>query len=974
MRPSFRAALAALALSSLACDTTFPWAATGAPSSPGGPTFELSSSSLQFTAVSGWATPPPQQVAVIVRGGPLYLTVASSGAAVASAVSDPARGTLTVSVPTPGAPGTLTGTVTVRAYLDAEHGREVAGSPRTLAVTYVVAPSDAPVISVAAGTSLSFTATAGRAAPPPRTFDVAIANGPVALQVTASGGATATIVSQTTTAATVEVAPPAPGATPGTTTGSVQVIGCPDAGCAQQVPGSPLVVPYTYTVATSRLAVEPAALAFEVVAGAGGSAPKALAVSDPGGSAPWTATVDYGGGTQGWLQLAPSSGGALPASIDVTVSFPSSAPAGDHRATVAVTSLGATRAVAVTATVSKPRIVSDPPRLAFAAVRNQSPLPPAQALALTTEHGGALTYAREVTYGPGATGWLSVPASGTAPGSLDVGVTTSALAPGRYTASIRLDPSSLAPPTSVEVTYDVAAPSLTATPAALTFAVDATTQPTALGAALALDAGGAPVTWTATPSQPWLSVSPASGTTPAAPVVSLLPAGLEAMPPGAHAASIVLRYQPAPGETATVDVPVDLDLDLPVVETVSPRVSVAGVGGEVIVRGAGLRAPFAGAVRFGGTAAASTEGVSTTELRVTPPALPAGSHPVVIDNALGLSRSRARLEVVAPATRAAAAIASPGAKAKIVFDDAARVLYVANTGTGKLERHREAASWIKATDGSDEVALTGLKNVALSPHGETLVAIAGTTFRLLDAATLTLALAQPSAAAPATANAHLEMTNAGKAIFVGQGATWSNVGALDLATGAATAVPAGTVYAASLAASADGSRVAAAESGITSPDVLVWHASTGTATRADLGYDGWFGALDRHATRLILFGAYNGAKARYESRLLDEALRVLGGTVPPRYAGTPPPGAAPATQAVLLSPLGRARAFTWDGTSVSCFDLEGALDASGVYLLLASAKPITSPGATARLTLAADERTAFLAGDAAVVIVPIECP
>ncbi|HVI94662.1 MAG TPA: hypothetical protein VM753_11690, partial [Anaeromyxobacter sp.] len=68
------------------------------------------------------------------------------------------------------------------------------------------------------------------------------------------------------------------------------------------------------------------------------------------------------------------------------------------------------------------------------------------------------------------------------------------------------------------------------------------------------------------------------------------------------------------------------------------------------------------------------------------------------------------------------------------------------------------------------------------------------------------------------------------------------------------------------------------------------------------------------------------------------------------------------------------RAYTWDGSQVHAFSLSGSLDKSGVYYATESFKAVTptaSPGANPKLALSADEKTAFLAGDSALVVVPL---
>jgi hypothetical protein len=717
--------------------------------------------------------------------------------------------------------------------------------------------------------------------------------------------------------------------------------------------------------------------AFTVVAGAGPSAAQTISLDDPDGTAPWSSAVTYGGAVTGWVTVSPASGTDLPANPQVSVAFPADVAPGTYGATVNVTSLGTTRTVAVSATVSRPGIVAPPGTVAFSAVRNQAPLPSAQELALTTAHGGALAFTASVVYDVGATGWLSVPASGSAPGPLSVAVATADLAPGTYGATLRFTPSNGAAATPVDVSYTVAAPTLAASPSPLEFTVDALTTVAGTAATVSLTSGGSPIAWEASATQPWLRVSPASGTTPSSPTVSLVLAELETLPAASHTAAVTFTYEASPGVSTTVSVPVTLLLDLPLLTVVAPRVSVAGVGGEVILRATGVPPGLTGPVRFGGADATAQTRVSSTEVRATPPAsLAAGSHLVTVANALGLSRSTARLEVVAEGSLGAAAVANAGAKTRIVYDDASRTVYVANAGAGMIQRHRGAAGWALAGDGSDQVALSSLKNVVLTPDGKTLLAVAGTTFRLVDTATFALAATQPSGAAPSNAIVSLEMSHAGRAVYVGNAPTgFTTPGLLELGAGTTSSLTGfGLLHNAALVSGPNGARVAGLSRGISPQAVAVWDATTGAVSTPSINVNGYFdtfGSFDRTASRLLVFGDYSGGA--YRSRLYDvnAGYAVLPGTVPPRSSlGTPPAGANE-TLAVVLSPRGRARAFTWDGASVRCFDTAGAPDVNGVHPLLFAVTPVQPPGANAVLAIAADERTAFVAGDDRLVVVPL---
>jgi DNA-binding beta-propeller fold protein YncE len=145
--------------------------------------------------------------------------------------------------------------------------------------------------------------------------------------------------------------------------------------------------------------------------------------------------------------------------------------------------------------------------------------------------------------------------------------------------------------------------------------------------------------------------------------------------------------------------------------------------------------------------------------------------------------------VVGAETRTAAAVASTGTKKRIAFDDAAKVLYVANAGdgtNGKVQRHRQANASALAADGSDEIALTNVHILVLSPDGKTLVVLAGTSYKLVDTATFTLKATQPTAVAPSAFVVGLEVIQPEHVIALAQDTMFLQPAILDLATGTAT--------------------------------------------------------------------------------------------------------------------------------------------------------------------------------------------
>ena len=135
-------------------------------------------------------------------------------------------------------------------------------------------------------------------------------------------------------------------------------------------------------------------------------------------------------------------------------------------ALVRVTGNGNTLDVPVSFTVSEPTLTRSPASLTFSAT-SQGATPATQNVSLSTQGSLPLNYTTSVTYGAGPTGWLTVPASGTAPGAVTVGVNTTNLAQGTYTAT--LFGNSAAQSVSVGITYVVTAPSLTFNPASAGF-------------------------------------------------------------------------------------------------------------------------------------------------------------------------------------------------------------------------------------------------------------------------------------------------------------------------------------------------------------------------------------------------------------------------------------------------------------------------------------------------------------------------
>jgi hypothetical protein len=171
--------------------------------------------------------------------------------------------------------------------------------------------------------SLSFAGQAGGATPGAQRLDVTIGAGAVYLGVTYSGAvANAVVTAGPAGHAQVEVSVRAPNSA-GTFSGTVEIAGCADDVCTTQVPGSPVVVPVTYTVTAltgpTALQTSPTSLVFAAAAGGADPAPQTITLSEQGGgSSAWYSCIATSDLPLTWVSWTPSTGATLPATIQVS--------------------------------------------------------------------------------------------------------------------------------------------------------------------------------------------------------------------------------------------------------------------------------------------------------------------------------------------------------------------------------------------------------------------------------------------------------------------------------------------------------------------------------------------------------------------------------------------------------------------------------------------------------------------------------
>jgi uncharacterized protein (TIGR03437 family) len=261
----------------------------------------------------------------------------------------------------------------------------------------------------------------------------------------------------------------------------------------------------------------------------GGPAPdgQALAISSNGSAAlGFTAAAStYSGGN--WLLVAPTTG-TTPANLTISVN-PAGLGTGMYSGNVTISSAGVSnspQSISVTLAVSAlPVLTISQSTLGFA-YQPGGVVPGGQNVSVVSS-GTALTFSASATTTSGGNWLLVTPTSGTAPANLSISVNPAGLGSGTYSGSVTVSSTGASnSPQSISVTLTLTgAPTISISPSLLNYAYQSGgTLPQAQTVTVSATS---PAAFTAAASGgSWLSVSPASGTTPANLSVSVNPAGL----------------------------------------------------------------------------------------------------------------------------------------------------------------------------------------------------------------------------------------------------------------------------------------------------------------------------------------------------------------------------------------------------------------------------------------------------------------
>ena len=500
------------------------------------PLLALSPTSLTFNYQVGGALPAAQDITPTTTGAAVSYTAAATTTSGGNWLSVTGGGTTpnvaAVSVNPAGlAAGTYSGVISFTATSAGNSPQQV---PVTLTVTNnpMIEASPNPVI---------FLYQVGKTAPANQSVTVTSSTGATlnytVVGSTTSGGSWLSVTPASgATSGTLTVSVITTGLAAGTYTGSIKVTATNPSGVA--VPDSPLTIPVTYYVsANPLLLVSPNPLAFSATVGGLANGENVL-VNSTGTTLNYTITSTTNSGGS-WLAVS-SLPGATPNSFPVSaVAYNLSAGTYTGSITITATNPGGEPVanspvtIPVTLQVSVGVLSAAPASLAFTQIVGGN-APAAQTIAVTGAGSSPLNFTATASNTSGVN-WLTVtPAAGSTPATLTATVNGSNLSQGTYVGTVTISSTGAAgSPLNIPVTLTVSStPSISLTPATLSFSYQAggtapaaqTVQVASSSGALAFTAAAA----TTSSSGNWLTVSPASGTTPGTLTVGVTPAGLVA--------------------------------------------------------------------------------------------------------------------------------------------------------------------------------------------------------------------------------------------------------------------------------------------------------------------------------------------------------------------------------------------------------------------------------------------------------------
>ena len=261
---------------------------------------------------------------------------------------------------------------------------------------------------------------------------------------------------------------------------------------------------------------------------------------------------------------------------------------------------------------------------------------------------------------------------------------------------------------------------------------------------------GSPASWSAAIDVPWVSLSVASGDTDTNNIlrVNLIESEIAKLRMKDNSGSMfthrgTLTLSSSTPNVSSKSVTVTLSVDLPIVNFVSPNVSIPTTSDEKILRGSGFSGITNEILNCGLQAAISFTVISDTEIHAICPMLSVGSHEIELVNNLGINFDHAQIDVVNPVNYVEEVITSSGAKAEIIYETIRHAIYIANTSNNTVDRYsyNDAITVGSKWELARSPVINGLSEIAISTDGSYMYATSldtGSRFYEIDLDTLNI--------------------------------------------------------------------------------------------------------------------------------------------------------------------------------------------------------------------------------------------
>jgi len=467
-------------------------------------------SSLTFSMQQGGTGPSVQYIAVAgAYGGSYTATVAGANWLVIS-----------------GGTGTTPGLIGVQIYPSADvanaasysNAITVTSTYGTMSIPVTLNVSATPVVTFSPSADIALNYLQGSTNPGVQYINLGSSNAGTPFNYTAGSSTSWLSVSPTggTTPQQIGMVINTTGLPTGINTGYVNITA---SGAGNPSISIPVVV---NVYSTTAFTVSPASLVFNTTQGLSPAAQTFTITTDV--STTYTATAT----SSGWLSVSPNTG-TSPATVTVTVAS-SGLAAGQHTGTIAVYANGQTQTIPVTLNVGAAAggtLSVTPATLSFEHWQGEG-APPVQQLQVTSS-GSPLTFTATAATSSGS-GWLSLDKSGgQTPAYVNVSVNPTGLAAGTYQGTITIASSgATGSPQTVSVTVTVRTPPNLAVGSNSAYFTYRTDSSVPGGQQVRVTSTGTELSFTASSSVGWATVTPVNGLTPADITIAVNPTGLAA--------------------------------------------------------------------------------------------------------------------------------------------------------------------------------------------------------------------------------------------------------------------------------------------------------------------------------------------------------------------------------------------------------------------------------------------------------------